>query len=251
MGTAASRGWSVITPAASLVRIATAPEITPTGLTEVEAARRLEARASFLAAAPAAPTRASSAPTRSTIPNGILLVFGVLTIAFASWRDALFLGILVANVVIGSFQEVRSKRALDRLAALVAPEAIGGARRGRPPRAGRAGRRRRPGAAVGRRPGRRRREDRVGRRARARRVQPDRRVRAGGARQPASRSGRAPSRSRATALFEATAVGPDSRAAQADRDGAGLPPPALAAGAGQRPAAALAGGAHASRSRSG
>jgi cation-transporting ATPase E len=59
-----------------------------------------------------------------TIPNGILLLFGVLTLAFASWRDALFLGILVSNIAIGSFQEIRSKRALDRLAALVAPEAV-------------------------------------------------------------------------------------------------------------------------------
>jgi P-type E1-E2 ATPase len=58
-----------------------------------------------------------------TIPNGILFSFGVLTMAFASWRDALFLGIVVANIAIGSFQEIRSKRALDRLAALVAPEA--------------------------------------------------------------------------------------------------------------------------------
>jgi cation-transporting ATPase E len=47
----------------------------------------------------------------------------VLTIVFASWRDALFLGILVSNIAIGSFQEIRSKRALDRLAALVAPDA--------------------------------------------------------------------------------------------------------------------------------
>jgi cation-transporting ATPase E len=47
----------------------------------------------------------------------------VLTIALASWRDALFLGILVSNIAVGSFQEIRSKRALDRLAALVAPEA--------------------------------------------------------------------------------------------------------------------------------
>jgi cation-transporting P-type ATPase E len=53
-----------------------------------------------------------------------LLSFGVLTITFGSWRDALFLGILVSNVVIGSFQEIRSKRALDRLAALVAPGAV-------------------------------------------------------------------------------------------------------------------------------
>jgi magnesium-transporting ATPase (P-type) len=54
----------------------------------------------------------------------ILLVFGVLTIAFASWKDALFLGILISNIAIGSFQEIRSKRALDRLAALVAPDAV-------------------------------------------------------------------------------------------------------------------------------
>ena len=59
-----------------------------------------------------------------TIPNGILLLFGVLTIVFASWRDALFLGILVSNIAIGSFQEIRSKRALDRLAALIAPDAV-------------------------------------------------------------------------------------------------------------------------------
>ena len=48
----------------------------------------------------------------------------MLTIAFGSWKDALFLGILIANVAIGSYQEIRSKRALDRLAALVAPEAV-------------------------------------------------------------------------------------------------------------------------------
>jgi cation-transporting P-type ATPase E len=52
------------------------------------------------------------------------LLFGVLTMTFASWRDALFLGILIANIAVGSFQEIRSKRALDRLAALVAPSAV-------------------------------------------------------------------------------------------------------------------------------
>ena len=59
-----------------------------------------------------------------TIPNGILFVFGVLTIGFGSWKDALFVGILVSNIAIGSFQEIRSKRALDRLASLVAPQAV-------------------------------------------------------------------------------------------------------------------------------
>jgi magnesium-transporting ATPase (P-type) len=96
----------------------------PAGLTEAEAARRIEARGEL-------PRRRSSRSYASiirantvTIPNVILLVFGVLTIVFASWRDALFLGILVSNIAIGSFQEIRSKRALDRLAALVAPDAV-------------------------------------------------------------------------------------------------------------------------------
>ena len=99
-------------------------EVTTNGLTEGEAAHRLQARGKL-------PRRRSSRSYASilrantfTVPNAILLVFGVLTIAFASWRDALFLGILVANIAIGSFQEIRSKRELDRLAALVAPEAV-------------------------------------------------------------------------------------------------------------------------------
>ena len=59
-----------------------------------------------------------------TIPNASLLVFGIVTVAFDSWKDALFLGILVANIVIGCVQEIRSKRALERLAALIAPDAV-------------------------------------------------------------------------------------------------------------------------------
>src|SRR5512140_2629770 len=96
----------------------------PVGLTETEAARRLTERGNL-------PRERSSRSYASivrantlTIPNGIVLLFGVLTIVFGSWRDALFLGILVSNIAIGSFQEIRSKRALDRLAALVAPEAM-------------------------------------------------------------------------------------------------------------------------------
>ena len=102
----------------------TVAETSGTGLSEIEATRRLQARGEH-------PRRRSSRSYASilrantvTIPNGILLLFGVLTITFGSWRDALFLGILVSNIAIGSFQEIRSKRALDRLAALVAPEAV-------------------------------------------------------------------------------------------------------------------------------
>jgi magnesium-transporting ATPase (P-type) len=99
-------------------------EVVPAGLTEVEAARRLQARGPL-------PRERSSRSYASilrantlNVPNGILFAFGVLTLAFGLWQDALFLGILVSNVAVGSFQEIRSKRALDRLAALVAPEAV-------------------------------------------------------------------------------------------------------------------------------
>jgi magnesium-transporting ATPase (P-type) len=94
------------------------------GLTASEAARRL---AEHGKPARQHTSRSYASIVRANtlnIPNGILFFFGVLTIAFASWKDALFLGILVSNVVIGSFQEIRSKRALDRLAALVAPDAV-------------------------------------------------------------------------------------------------------------------------------
>jgi P-type E1-E2 ATPase len=58
-----------------------------------------------------------------TVFNLILAVAGGMTLAFGAWQDALFLGILVANSAIGITQEVRAKRALDRLSALVAPQA--------------------------------------------------------------------------------------------------------------------------------
>ena len=58
-----------------------------------------------------------------TVFNAILAGFGVLTLAFGDWRDALFLGVIIANSGIGITQEVRAKRALDRLSLLVAPHA--------------------------------------------------------------------------------------------------------------------------------
>jgi cation-transporting P-type ATPase E len=100
-----------------------APRAAGPGLSEQEAAQRLAERG-----------RVSRPPTsrsylsivRSnvlTVFNLILAGFGVVTLVFADWRDALFLGILLANASIGIVQEVRAKRALDRLAVLVAPRA--------------------------------------------------------------------------------------------------------------------------------
>ena len=95
----------------------------PLGLGEAEAARILAERG-----APHRPpsSRSYTSIVRAnvlTVFNLVLAVFGALTLAFADWRDALFLGVLLANSTIGITQEVRAKWALDRLAALIAPRA--------------------------------------------------------------------------------------------------------------------------------
>ncbi|HMU28423.1 MAG TPA: hypothetical protein PKA65_13570, partial [Solirubrobacterales bacterium] len=102
---------------------AAAPATDPTGLTSAEAARRLEERGPL-------PKPESSRSYRSivvgnifTVFNAILLAFGLLTIFFGNPKDALFMGILVANATIGIGQEVRAKLALDKLAALIAVKA--------------------------------------------------------------------------------------------------------------------------------
>ncbi|HYM46271.1 MAG TPA: HAD-IC family P-type ATPase [Solirubrobacteraceae bacterium] len=94
-----------------------------TGLSEQEAARRLAARGR--------PQRERSSRSYAsivranvlTVFNTILAAFGAVTLIFGDWRDALFLGVIVANSGIGITQEVRAKRALDRLSLLVAPDA--------------------------------------------------------------------------------------------------------------------------------
>ncbi len=63
-----------------------------------------------------------------TVFNAILAAFGAVTLIFGDWRDSLFLGVIVANSAIGITQEVRAKRALERLSLIVAPYAT--ARRG-------------------------------------------------------------------------------------------------------------------------
>jgi magnesium-transporting ATPase (P-type) len=103
--------------------VAPSPSRRPPGLSEEEAKRLLEARGPV---EPPASSRSYASIVRAnvlTVFNLILLVFGTITLAFGEWQDALFLVILVANSGIGILQEARAKRALDRLAALVAPTA--------------------------------------------------------------------------------------------------------------------------------
>jgi cation-transporting P-type ATPase E len=93
------------------------------GISEEEARRRLAERGPIEPAATSRSYRSIVRANTLTVFNAILVAFGVLTLVFADWRDALFLFILVANSGIGIAQEVRAKRSLDRLAALVAPRA--------------------------------------------------------------------------------------------------------------------------------
>ena len=96
---------------------------TASGLSEAEAARLLEERGPQ---EPPQTSRSYASIVRAnvfTVFNLILVVAGVATFVFGHWEDALFIAILVANSGIGILQEARAKRALDRLAALVAPTA--------------------------------------------------------------------------------------------------------------------------------
>jgi magnesium-transporting ATPase (P-type) len=91
------------------------------GLSEAEAARRLAERGRPRVQRTSRSYASIVRANVLTVFNAILAGFGAVTLAFGDWRDALFLGIIVANSGIGITQEVRAKRALDRLSVLVAP----------------------------------------------------------------------------------------------------------------------------------
>lgn len=104
-----------------LVVTETAPAESHRGLSEEEARRLLAERGK-----PPKPATSRSYWTivrgnLFTLPNSILMALGAVTIALGELADALFLGVVVANVVIGSFQEIRAKKALEKLSALVKP----------------------------------------------------------------------------------------------------------------------------------
>jgi cation-transporting P-type ATPase E len=96
---------------------------TTAGLTEAEAARRLKERGTTRKQATSRSYLSIAVANTFTVFNAILAGFGAATIIWGNPKDALFLGILVANVAIGTFQEVRAKRTLDKLAALVVAKA--------------------------------------------------------------------------------------------------------------------------------
>lgn len=93
------------------------------GLTEAEAHRRLAMRGEVEGPATSRSWGSILRANLLTVFNITLVFFGVVTLIFGDWRDALFLAILILNAGIGILQEARAKASLDRLAALVAPRA--------------------------------------------------------------------------------------------------------------------------------
>ena len=100
-----------------------AGEAIAAGLTRTEAEARLAARGEVEAPASSRSTASIVRANVVTPFNVILTSLGLVTLVFGDWRDALFLAIVVTNAAIGIWQELRAKRKLDELAALVAPHA--------------------------------------------------------------------------------------------------------------------------------
>lgn len=58
-----------------------------------------------------------------TLFNLINVILAVLVALVGSWRNMLFMGVIISNIAIGIFQEIRSKRVIDRLSIISAPKA--------------------------------------------------------------------------------------------------------------------------------
>lgn len=58
-----------------------------------------------------------------TLFNLINVILAVLVGLVGSWRNMLFMGVVISNTAIGIFQEIRSKRVIDRLSIISAPKA--------------------------------------------------------------------------------------------------------------------------------
>ncbi|MBU6215799.1 MAG: cation-translocating P-type ATPase [Acidobacteria bacterium] len=96
------------------------------GLTGAEVASRVsDGRTNHV---PAAPTRTTGQILRANLLTPVNAIVGVLfvlvVVANGIGPDALFVGVIVANSLIGTFQEVRARAALDRLAVLNTPRAL-------------------------------------------------------------------------------------------------------------------------------
>ncbi|NUQ90947.1 MAG: cation-translocating P-type ATPase, partial [Glycomyces artemisiae] len=86
------------------------------GLTAAEVAERVEAGA--VNEAKRHTSRPFSAILRANLftpLNAVIGVLAVIAVTFGGWKQGLFAGVIIANILIGTIQELRAKRTLDKL----------------------------------------------------------------------------------------------------------------------------------------
>ena len=104
-----------------LSRVETRAEL---GLTAAQAKERLEN--GYANVSPASPEKTVGQIFRDNIFtyfNLIFFVLAALVLLVQSYRNLMFMGIILANIAIGIFQELRAKRTLSRLKFIAAPHA--------------------------------------------------------------------------------------------------------------------------------
>ncbi|MEG1577406.1 MAG: cation-translocating P-type ATPase, partial [Oscillospiraceae bacterium] len=55
--------------------------------------------------------------------NFLNLVLAIAVLSVGSYKNALFMGVILCNIVIGTVQEIRAKRTIDRLSLIASPKA--------------------------------------------------------------------------------------------------------------------------------
>lgn len=102
------------------------PELTPDselGLSSAQAQERVDAGWANLPIDP--PGKTVGQIVRSnvfTYFNMLFFFLAACVLAVGSWQNVMFMGVVLANIAIGIVQELRSKRTLDKLTLLIAPQ---------------------------------------------------------------------------------------------------------------------------------
>src|SRR3954470_4726419 len=94
------------------------------GLTAAEVDDRV--RTDRVNRSPDAPSRTFSQILRANVFtrfNALMTTLAAVVVLAGSPKDALFFFVVISNTLIGTIQELRAKRSLDRLAVLSAPRA--------------------------------------------------------------------------------------------------------------------------------
>lgn len=103
----------------------TPPAVAPTGLTSQDVAERIAAGQVNITDNRSSRSIGSILRANTlTLFNLILLIALLLVLSTGRWADAAFGGVIIVNIFIGVFTEVRAKRTLDKLAILNAAHAV-------------------------------------------------------------------------------------------------------------------------------